>query len=53
MNTAKQIRLLLTLSPEEQAMLLSAYTAYVLEEGEHPTFNQWARKHLIDKVKEL
>ena len=52
MNTASQIRLFLTLSPEEYGMLLSAYTAFVLKEGEHPSFNQWARKQLINKVKE-
>ena len=35
MNTAKQIRLFLTLSPQENDRLLAAYTAYVMEEGDH------------------
>ena len=53
MNTAKQIRLFLTLSPQENDMLLAAYTAYVMEEGDHVSVNQWARKQLINKIKEL
>lgn len=49
---AKQIRVSITVSKEEEIAIAQAYAEYLLNDDEHLSRNKWLKKKILQDVKE-
>lgn len=47
----RQIRLWLTVTPEEDEEIMKAYARYLLDSDEHKSRSQWIKDNLLNSIR--